>query len=246
MCALESKEILTSSLTGSGQDAESWHKLYCVCFLRSTAGARPTRWSAFSPCDTITGNILSKLDFHLHMRVESVRKRKHVICLWSYSCCSFIFHKQMKLVMFFSKYLSDNFSQQPICWEFLRTPYTRTQRAWICQSQPWWNVCLLPVFFLSYLKMKLIWGFDKSILSRLKLSRCTRSSVVTERWERQNLIAKLFPVGVKPIKRDLEHLQQIAYQKQTPEEIRAQNESTRNTRFSHKKGSLMVQQGTVY
>lgn len=29
-----SKGILTSSRTGSMQDAQSWHKLYCVCFLR--------------------------------------------------------------------------------------------------------------------------------------------------------------------------------------------------------------------
>lgn len=85
----ETQGILTSSQTGSRQDASSWHKLYCVRFLWTAAGASLTRSRCMTlllhaasfekmPCERKRGNknlcwdvnAIKFCSFELQMRVE--------------------------------------------------------------------------------------------------------------------------------------------------------------------------------
>lgn len=95
--AHESKGISTSSQTGSTQDAQSWHKLYCVCFLQPAAGASLTcsaltLHNASFTCLPPTAmqenrgnkiicwdaNAIKSSSFQLQMRVETAWKTKQM------------------------------------------------------------------------------------------------------------------------------------------------------------------------
>lgn len=104
----------------------------------------------------------------------------------------------------------------------------------ITPKWPWFIFFPSLLFMMKYTSTFLLLSYLKlsSVKSLIKASEAcelikSQTLLISKRWAQQNLIARPFPSGGRNIKRGLEHFQQIAYQQQTPEQIRAQNESSR-------------------